>query len=182
MKVNDAHYHFGFNGFLGSIGRGRLIVKNSYNSLKKDWDKYDIQNAVLFSMPEPSGYSRYFSELVLALSGYYLYKKLLFSTPIDDSLLANNDYSGINDTISKLNDARIEFVPFVNSKFEISDIERFDNIKGVKFYEPHGAIPDSLLDYLNENELNMVLHLSEENDKNPDKFLEIVENNDEITF
>lgn len=182
MDVNDAHLHFGWNGYFGSRWRRLSIAKNNHNSLTKDWDKYRIQNAVLFSVPEPAGYLRYYSELVLLKLEYFAFRKHILRKPIDDSLLANNNYSKINDEINKINDSRIEFVPFVNSKFEISDIERFDNIKGVKFYEPYGAIPESLLDYLNENELNIVLHLSDDREKNPDKFLEIVEDNDGIKF
>ncbi len=183
MKINDAHCHFGFNGFLGTIGRNSKITSSTtYNGLQKEWNKHDVQNIVLFSQPDPASFKRYLGEVILAFSGYFLFKKYVFSQPIDESILANSDYSKANNAISKLKDERIIFAPFVNSRFCVSDLTKYGLIKGVKYYEPYGELPEKLLEYLDENGLALVLHLSENNKEHPEKFLNIVEKYDGIRF
>lgn len=175
MKINDAHCHIGRESFFGSMARLKFSSNNDYGRLKEDWNKYNIQNVVLFPQPGPSSFKRYLGECLLFVLGYCFFK------PIDENLFRNVDYSEANGKISELTDGRIEFIPFVNSNVSISDIEQFD-IKGVKFYEPFGELSDTLLRHLNENELNLVLHLSTESEKHPENFLRLVENNDGILF
>ena len=183
MNINDAHCHIGFNGFIGSLGRNSKITSSAtYKGLQKEWNNHNVQNIVLFSQPDPASFKKYLEEVLLVFSGYFLFKKYIFSQPIDESILANSDYSKANDAISNLKDERIMFAPFVTSRFCVSDLTKYDRINGVKYYEPYGELPEKLLEHLDENELALVLHLSENNKEHPEKFLNIVEKYDGIRF
>ncbi len=178
MKINDAHCHYGRESFFGSVLRARFSSKNDYEGLSSDWEKYDVQNVVLFSQPCPSDLRRNvfeFFKFCLGYGAFISYDKKLFS---------NVDYSHTNDTISNLDDEKIEFIPFVNSDVSVSDLAELE-IKGIKYYEPYdfsGSIPDNLLEFLNDGELNIVLHLSDVTENNPDTFLANVEKYDGIKF
>lgn len=175
MEINDAHCHFGRESFFGSIARLRLYSNNNYESLKKEWDMHNVKHVVLFAQPCPRSIKRYLGEVILFLLGYRI------SKTIDEKTFGKVDYSQANKEISELTDNRVEFVPFINSSINASDLALL-NVKGVKYYEPYGKIPENLLSYLNQNNLNMVLHLSTENETRPEKFLNIVENNEGIKF
>lgn len=178
MKINDAHCHYGLESFFGSVLRARFSSKNDYESLSSDWEKYDVQNIVLFSQPCPSDFNRNVIECLAFCLGYGVIM------PSVEKLFGDVDYFQANEIISNFSDEKIEFIPFVNSNVSVSDLVELE-IKGVKYYEPYdsaGSIPENLLEFLNDNELNIVLHLSSVTEKGPDAFLNIVEKYDGIKF
>lgn len=178
-EINDAHCHYGIDSPFHSIeGALKLFSNKSYNSLKEDWETYNVKKCILFSQPLPVSRSRYFFETATFPISYgvYIIKNNFFSIC--------PDYSKINKEINEnsLKDNRIQFAPFVNHKFSASEIDIYENIKGVKFYEPYGEIPQSLLKYLDEKELNIIVHIWEKTENNQKEFLKIVEKHEAINF
>ncbi len=177
MKINDAHCHYGRESFDGAVCRSKIWANKTYDALKRDWNEYNVEKSVLFPQPLPSSLKKYLIEGIFYPFGSSLLRdfwKKFFDYTVD--------YSKVNKEISNLQDNRIEFVPFVSPKFKHSDLENFERIKGVKFYEPYGELSENLLEYLNERELNLIIHISEKTDRNPEKFLENVEKFDGINF
>ncbi|GEM_PF-1476613 len=177
MKINDAHCHYGRESFDGAVCRSKIWANKTYEALKSDWEKYNVEKSVLFPQPLPSSLKKYLIEGIFYPFGSSLLRdiwKKFFNYTVD--------YSKTNEEISNLQDDKIEFVPFISSKFEYSDLENFENIKGVKHYEPYGKLSGDLLKYLNERELNLIIHISEKTEQNPEKFLKIVEKFDGINF
>jgi len=179
--INSAHSHFDREGLYGSLNR--LTIENSIyteDQLCKDLDKYRVEKAVIFPQPHPTtgeeDIARVFA--LLGLTGAItlpdietklavmpvvmgaIFFKMSYESITGKLIHFPINYSKANDRIYELKDDRVEFVPFVGSNFKPADIERFEGIKGVKFYEPYGAIPENLLRYLDEHELNMIIHLS----------------------
>jgi len=192
ITVNDAHCHYGNESLMGRIERGTIHSNNPYEKIRRDLDTYEIQNQVLFAQPCPSSTVGYIKGTLWALprglySGLQQFRDNFLEWPLGKSntdeskiFFGNVDYSRANREICRLEDSRIKFVPFVNSHFNPSELEEFGEVEGVKFYEPYGDIPDELLKYLNEREMNLVIHLSL--DKEPESILGLVEKNDGITF
>lgn len=178
-EVNDAHCHYGIDSpFHSIVVSDKLFSRKSYNSLKVDWKTYNVKKCILFSQPLPVSRSRYFFETETFPISYgvnFIKNKLFNICP---------DYSKINKEINEisLRDNRIQFVPFVNHKFSASDVDIYENIKGVKFYEPYGEMPQNLLEYLGEREMNIIVHISEKIENNPKEFLKLVEKHEAINF
>jgi hypothetical protein len=202
-KINDAHCHYGKECLWGTVGRMRLISNNTYEKIIRDLDTYEIENQVLFAQPCPSSPGGYIRGALLLLPKLMAYsskthweiaKGLLFEKIgkdyadwdqeryFDELFFGDVDYSNANLEISQINDKRIKPLPFVNSKFKPSDLGGLEGIEGVKYYEPYGEIPEILLKYLNDNELNILPHLSLNTLEKPEKFLGEVAKNDGIIF
>lgn len=178
-EINDAHCHYGIDSPFHSVeGALKIFSGNAYDSLKEDWAAYNVKKCILFSQPLPVSRGLYFLEAATfpVSYGVNIFKNNLFGIC--------PDYSKINKEINEvgLNDSRVQFVPFVNRKFRASEIGIYENIKGVKFYEPYGEIPQSLLEYLGEKELNMIVHIWEKSENNQRKFLKLVEKHEAVNF
>jgi hypothetical protein len=193
MKINDAHCHYGNESLVGRLERLRLHSNNPYEKIKQDLDAYEIQNQVLFAQPCPASTLGYIKGALMLFprgiysslqqnrdmlpEGLHLGKS---NTTEPKIFFGNVDYNRTNQEISRLEDTRIEFVPFVNSHFKPSDIKEFNGIKGVKFYETYGDIPEELLNYLNNQGLNLILH--RDLTKGPEHILDMVAKNSGINF
>lgn len=204
-KICDGHAHYGINSMIGSFGRFVPYSTYSYGELIDDLNKYNIEKIVLFAQPDPFSLKKDITHLAVIggfLGGVHELAKIdpiyvtmvagplsalfagkfIYESKTGKSLFPPSSYREANQNIANIEDNRVEFVPFVNRNFKPSDLEGFENIKGVKYYATYGGIPDNLLSYLNENELNLVLHPSLRSLSKPEKFLKKVEANDGINF
>jgi len=176
MKINDAHCHFGLESFGGTIGRRKAVSNLNFRKLKHNLKEYEIEHVVLFAQPRPTSTYQFLSDLLSFLINNRL------DVNEDYKLRRKVDYSETNDLISKLRDSRIEFVPFISSSTPPEYLDKFNNIKGVKFYEPNGELSPKLLDYLNERELNLIIHKNPQNEGLTEYFLNYVNFNPGINF
>lgn len=156
------------------MNRGKLLSNTSYEKLSQYWEEFGVEKTLLFPQPNPSGLPKYLIEGALFPFGSGLGRSIgnkLFNLEVD--------YSRAHREISALEDERVEFIPFVNSRLEgIEGIKA----KGVKFYEPLGRLPRELLRFLNRRGMNLIVHLSEETQSRPQRFLEAVGDSPHINF
>jgi hypothetical protein len=62
MKINDAHCHYGRESFDGAVCRSKIWANKTYEALKSDWEKYNVEKSVLFPQPLPSSLKKYLIE------------------------------------------------------------------------------------------------------------------------
>lgn len=175
MKISDAHCHYGRECFDGTVTRSKLWANKSYENLKSDWEAYNIESCVLFPQPVPSSLSKYLLEGIFYPFGSGVVRGLKerFSGKVVE-------YSQANGEISLLEDSRVEYVPFINSRLD--GMEELDGVKGVKYYEPFGRLPRKLLSELDRKGLNLIVHISEETVREPGRFLRLVGEFEGVNF
>ncbi|MBN2095182.1 MAG: amidohydrolase family protein [Candidatus Aenigmarchaeota archaeon] len=175
LAINDAHRHFGRNSIHGSLGRLTIPkLRCTYSGLVKDLDKYNIKKSILFPQPDPYETGKDLLTTIAALSLPYLLYNPCVETILSAQALALGaifpriyedlsrkplrpvNYKKANRKIYGLEDERIDFIPLANHNFKLSDLDSFEGFKGIKFY--YGEPTEGLLEYMDENNLNMILH------------------------
>lgn len=176
MKICDSHCHHGLDKFYRSFEYTRKIhSEKKYEDLKADWEKHEIEKCVLFPQPMPTTKIRHTADIITFYPGYLFYT-------INKHMKKPIDYSTANKEIYELSkrDERIIFVPFVNPLCNISDFDCFENIRGVKTYRVEKGM-ENLLEYLNENNLNLIIHPPEDDNK-IEQLLDYAQKYDGVNF
>ncbi|MBP2029262.1 hypothetical protein J2755_000182 [Methanohalophilus levihalophilus] len=183
IRINDAHCHYGTNSMLMTMAlRPTKKFSNDFGELEGIMESNNVENCVLFSQPEPANT---FGHIWRGLY-YHLWN---VSTDSQEPYFGwRINYTKANEKISKIKDKHVNFIPFLSASDGIEEIEKYvdergNSPRGIKYYGIYGDIPNlNILQYLNEHEMSMVLHLPMKCRKCPQKLLDTVGRYPDLKF
>jgi hypothetical protein len=182
-RINDAHCHYGTNSiFMTMALRPTTRISNNIKRLQENMDRNNVENCVLFAQPEPSNtFGHFWKDLF-----YHLKNK---SRGPDEPYSGwKIDYTRANDEIWAIDEDRVAFIPFIAANDSDKNIAKYEDENenppaGIKYYGIYGNMPDdSILSYMNENCINLLLHIPMACSKNPCRLLDKVEQYPDINF
>ncbi len=174
LSIYDAHLHWCKNSEEMSALRQEPMIDSSLRDILDYFDRFDIRRGVVFCSPEPEEvFDKYSDERI------EMFKRAWGSSEYSVKEYPINYYNE-NDYLSNVWDERVVFIPFISSKDDISQIERYCDSSGnppsgIKYYGLYGGVlNDDIFEYLNEHKMCLVLHLPNSCAKKPELLLDKV--------